>query len=150
MGLREESLEVALTNLLENDVVGGKEYAQTDKGKSLIRKLANNPSLKPGNGSWFYKTKEKRPKRTPTVSTLSNRRPIIIKGKPQTRRGAMVKIIEGFPKRLHRTEAYDRIEARLAGRFTFNRTDNTCRKDINRARGDAGFSLDGHWWVRQR
>ncbi len=31
MGLRAKALEVALTDLLENDVVGGKEYAQTDK-----------------------------------------------------------------------------------------------------------------------
>jgi len=85
MGLRAKTLEVALTDVLENDVVGGREYAQTDKGKSMLHKLANNPSLKPGNGSWFYKTKEKRPKRrTPTVSTLSDRRPIIIKPRPQT------------------------------------------------------------------
>jgi len=85
MGLRAKALEVALTDLLENDVVGGKEYAKTDKGKSLVHKLANNPSLKPGNGSWFYKTKEKRPKRrTPTVSTLSDRRSIVIKGRQQT------------------------------------------------------------------
>ena len=95
MGLRARSLEVALTDLLENDVVGGKEYAQTDKGRSMLHKLANNPSLKPGNGSWFYKTKEKRPKRrTPTVSTLSHRRPIILQGRPQTCIEAMVKIIE--------------------------------------------------------
>jgi hypothetical protein len=80
MGLRQKSLEVALTELAENDIAGGKEYVQTDKGKSLIHKLALNPSLEPGNGSWFYRTKEKRPKRTaPTVSTLSDRRPIVIK-----------------------------------------------------------------------
>jgi hypothetical protein len=150
MGLRAKALEVALTDLLENDVVGGKEYAQTDKGKSMVHKLANNPSLKPGNGSWFYRTKEKRPKRTPTVSTVSDRRPIIIKRKPQTRREAMVKIVKGFPHRLHRTEAYDKIEAGLAGRFPFNRTDNTCRQDIARARKDAAFRSDGHWWVRQK
>jgi bifunctional DNA primase/polymerase-like protein len=151
MGLRKKSLEVALTELAENDIAGGKEYVQTDKGKSLIHKLANNPSLEPGNGSWFYRTKEKRPKRTtPTVSTISDRRPIIIKRKPQTRREAMVEIVKGFPDRLHRTEAYDRIEAGLARRFPFNRTDNTCRKDITRARKDAAFSLDGHWWVRQK
>jgi len=150
MGLRAKALEVALTDLLENDVVGGKEYAQTDKGRSMVHKLANNPSLKPGNGSWFYKTKEKRPKRTPTVSTVSDRRPIIIKRKPQTRREAMVKIVKGFPDRLHRTEAYDKIEAGLAGRFPFDRTDNTCRQDITRARKDAAFRSDGHWWVRQK
>ena len=100
MGLRAKALEVALTDLLENDVVGGKEYAHTDKGKSMVRKLANNPSLKPGGGSCFYRTKEKRPKRrTPTVSTLSDRRSIVIKVKPQTCVQAMVKIIEGFPDR---------------------------------------------------
>jgi hypothetical protein len=151
MGLRQKSLEVALTELAENDIVGGKEYVQTDKGKSMIHKLANNPGLKPGNGSWFYRTKEKRPKRTnPTVSTLSDRRSIIIKREPQTRREAMVEIVKGFPDRLHRTDAYDRIEAGLASRFTFNRSDNTCRQDITRARNDAAFSLAGRWWVRQR
>ena len=151
MGLRAKALEVALTDLLENDVVGGKEYAQTDKGRSMVHKLANNPSLKPGNGSWFYKTKEKRPKRrTPTVSTLSDRRSIIIKRKLQTRREAMVEIVKGLPDRLHRTEAYDRIEAVLGRRFPFNRTDNTCRQDITRARKDAAFRSDGHWWVRQK
>ena len=56
MGLRAKALEVALTDLLQNDVVAGKEYVQTDKGRSMVHKLANNPSLKPGNGSWFYKT----------------------------------------------------------------------------------------------
>ena len=65
-GFRARALEVALTNLLENDVVGGKEYAQTDKGKSMVHKLAHNRSLKPGNGSWFYRTKEKRPKQRDT------------------------------------------------------------------------------------
>jgi hypothetical protein len=62
----------------------------------------------------------------------------------------MVKIVKGFPDRLHRTDAYDKIQAGLAGRFPFNRTDNTCRQDVNRAREDAGFSLDGHCWVRQK
>jgi hypothetical protein len=90
MGLRAPALEVALTNLLENDVVGGKEYAQTDKGRSLIYKLAHNRSLKPGNGSWFYKTKEKRP-RTPVTG-----RRIVIKAKPQTCVEAMAEIIKAM------------------------------------------------------
>jgi hypothetical protein len=148
MGLRAKALEVALTDLLENDVVGGKEYAQTDKGKSMVRKLANNPSLKPGNGSWFYKTKEKRPKRTPTVSTLSDRRSIIIKRKPQTCVEAMVKIIEGFPDRLAATDAYDRIEAGLASRFPFNRKGKRDQVYVSRARKRAGFGLAGRMWVR--
>ena len=84
------------------------------------------------------------------MSTLSDRRSIIIKVKPQTRREAMVEIVKGFPDRLHRTEAYDRIEAVLARRFPFNRTDNTWRQDITRARKDAAFRSDGHWWVRQK
>ena len=33
----------------------------------------------------------------------------------------MVKIIEGFPDRLAATDAYDRIEAGLAGLFPFDR-----------------------------
>lgn len=150
IGLRAKALEVALTNLLENDVVGGKEYAQTDKGKSLIHKLANNPSLKPGNGSWFYKTKEKRPKRTTPTVTRSKRRSIVIKRKPQTRREAIFEIVKGFPDRLHRTVAYEKIEAGLAGRFGFKRTDNTFRQYTARARKDAAFRLDRHWWVRQK
>jgi len=149
MGLRAKALEVALTDLLENDVVGGKEYAQTDKGKSLIHKLANNPSLKPGNGSWFYKTKEKRPKRrTPTVSTLADRRSIIIKVKPQTCVEAMVRIIEGFPDRLAATDAYDRIAAGLAGRFPFDRKGKRDQVYVSRARKRAGFGLAGRMWVR--
>ena len=149
MGLRAKALEVALTNLLENDVVGGKDYAQTDKGKSMVHKLAHNRSLKPGNGSWFYRTKEKRPKRTtPTVSTISGHRSIIIKGKPQTRVGAMVKIIDGFPKRLASTDAYDRIEAGLAGRFPFDRKAARDQVYVGRARKKAGFVLEGQMWVR--
>jgi hypothetical protein len=149
MGLREKSLEVALTELAENDIAGGKEYVQTDKGKSLIHKLANNPSLKQGNGSWFYKTKEKRPKRTtPTVSTLSDRRPIVIKGKPQTRVEAMVKIIEGFPDRLTSTDAYNRIDAELANRFPFERKGKQDQVYVNRARKKAGFGLERRMWVR--
>ena len=149
MGLRAKALEVALTDLLENDVVGGKEYAQTDKGKSMLRKLANNPSLKPGNGSWFYKTKEKRPKRrAPTVSTLSDRRSIVIKVKTQTCIEAMVKIIEGFPDRLTATDAYDRIEAGLAGRFPFDRKGKRDQVYVSRARARARFGLAGRMWVR--
>lgn len=149
MGLRAKALEVTLTDLLENDVVGGKEYAQTDKGKSMVRKLGNNPSLKPGNGSWFYKTKEKRPKRrTPTVSTLSDRRSIIIKGRQQTCIEAMVKIIEGFPDRLTATDAYDRIEGGLAGRFPFDRKGKRDQVYVSRARARARFGLDGRMWVR--
>jgi len=148
MGLRAKALEVALTNLLENDVVGGKEYVQTEKGKSMIRKLAHNPSLKPGNGSWFYKTKAKRPKRTPTVSTVSDSRPIVIKRRPQTRVEAMVKIIGGFPDRLASTAAYDRIEAGLAGRFPFDRKHARDQVYVGRAREKAGFGLEGRMWVR--
>jgi hypothetical protein len=148
VGLRAKALEVALTDLLENDVVGGKEYAQTDKGRSMVHKLANNPSLKQGNGSWFYKTKEKRPKRTPTVSTLSDRRPIVIKRKPQTCIEAMVKIFEGFPDRLAATDAYDRIETGLAGRFPFDRKAKRDQVYVSRARRRAGFGLEGRMWVR--
>jgi hypothetical protein len=141
---------VALTELAENDIAGGKEYVQTDRGKSMVRKLANDPSLKPGNGSWFYKTKEKRPKRrTPTVSTLSDRRSIIIRAKPQTCVEAMVKIIEGFPDRLAATDAYDRIEAGLAGRFPFDRKGKR-DQNVSRARKRAGFGLAGRMWVRTR
>ena len=150
MGLRAEALEVALTDLLENDVVGGKEYAHTDKGKSMVRKLANNPSLKPGNGSWFYKTKEKRPRRAArTVSTLADRRSIIIKGRPQTCIEAMVKIIESFPDRLTATDAYDRIAAGLlAGRFPFDRKGKRDQVYVSRARKSARFGLAGRMWVR--
>jgi hypothetical protein len=149
MGLRRKSLEVALTELAENDIAGGKEYIQTDKGKSMIRKLALNPSLEPGNGSWFYRTKEKRPKRTaPTVSTLSDRRPIVIKAKPHTRVETMVKIIEGFPNRLTSTDAYNRIDAELADRFPFERKSKQDQVYVNRARKKAGFRLEGRMWVR--
>jgi hypothetical protein len=141
MGLRANALEVALMDLLENDVVGGKEYAQTDKGRSMVHKLAHNPSLKPGNGSWFYRTKEKRPKRTPTVSTLSDRRPIILKVKPQSSVEAMVRIIVGFPDRLAATHAYDRIEAGLAGRFPFDRKGKRDQVYVSRARKRAGFGF---------
>ena len=149
MGLRQKSLEVALTELAENDIAGGKEYAQTDKGKSMIHKLAHNPSLEPGNGSWFYRTKEKRPKRTsPTVSTLSDRRSILIKRKLQTRVEAMVKIIEGFPDRLTSTDAYNRIEAELADRFPFERKSKQDQVYVSRARKKAGFGSAGKMWVR--
>jgi hypothetical protein len=149
MGLRAKALEVALTDLLENDVVGGKEYAQTDKGRSMVHKLPNNPSLKPGNGSWFYKTKEKRPKRrTPTVSTVSDRRSIVIKVKPQSCMEVMVRIIEGFPDRLAATDAYDRIEAGLASRFPFDRKAKRDQVYVSRARKKAGFGLAGRMWVR--
>jgi len=149
MGLRQKSLEVALTELAEHDIAGGKEYIQTDKGKSMIHKLAHNPSLEPGNGSWFYRTKEKRPKRTtPTVSTLSDRRSIIIKPKPQTHVEAMVKIIEGFPDRLAATDAYNRIKGGLAGRFPFDRKGKRDQVYVSRARKKAAFGLAGKMWVR--
>ena len=148
MGLRAKSLEVALTELAENDIAGGKEYVQTDKGKSMIHKLANNPSLEPGNGSWFYRTKEKRPKRTtPTVSTRSGRRSIIIEGKPQIVE-AMVEIIEGFPNRLTATDAYDKIEVGLGDRFPFDRKGKRDQVYVSRARKKAGFVVDGRMWVR--
>lgn len=148
MGLRAKSLEVALTELAENDIAGGKEYVQTDKGKSMIHKLANNPSLEAGNGSWFYKTKEKRPKRTtPTSSTMSGHRSMIIEGKPQIVE-AMVKIIEGFQDRLTATVAYDRIEAGLTGRFSFDRKRKRDHVYVSRARKKAGFGLEGKTWVR--
>ena len=150
MGLRENSLEIALAALAEHDIAGGKDYIQTDRGKSMIHKLAHNPSLEPGNGSWFYRTKEKRPKpTTPTVSALSDHRSIIIKRKPQTCVEAMVKIIEGFPDRLHRTEAYDKMEARLAGRFPFDRKGKRDQVYVSRARKKAGFGLEGRMWVRR-
>jgi hypothetical protein len=82
------------------------------------------------------------------VSTLSDRRPIIIRGRPQTCVEAMVKIIEGFPDRLHRTEAYDRIEAGLAGRFPFDRKAKRDQVYVSRARKRAGFGLEGRMWAR--
>jgi hypothetical protein len=105
--------------------------------------------LKPGNGSWFYKTKEKRPKRrTPTVSTVSDRRSIVIKVKPQSCMEVMVRIIEGFPDRLAATDAYDRIEAGLASRFPFDRKAKRDQVYVSRARKKAGFGLAGRMWVR--
>jgi hypothetical protein len=73
---------------------------------------------------------------------------MVIKGKPQTRVEAMVKIIEGFPDRLTTTDAYDRMEAGLAGRFPFDRRGKRDQVYVSRARKKAGFVLEGRMWVR--
>ena len=73
------------------------------------------------------------------MSTLSDRRSIIIKRKPETCVEEMVKIIEGFPKRLHATDAYDRIETRLAGRVPFDRKGKQDQVYVGRARKKAGY-----------
>jgi hypothetical protein len=61
----------------------------------------------------------------------------------------MVKIIEGFPDRLGATEAYDRIETGLAGRFPFDRKSKQDQVYVSRARKRAGFGLEGRMWVRE-
>ena len=60
----------------------------------------------------------------------------------------MVKIIEGFPDRLAATDAYDRIGAGLAGRFSFDRKGKHDQVYVSRARKKAGFGLAGRMWVR--
>jgi hypothetical protein len=60
----------------------------------------------------------------------------------------MVKIIEGFPKRLAATDAYDKIEAGLTGRFPFDRKGKRDQVYVSRARKKAGFGLEGRMWVR--
>ena len=59
-----------------------------------------------------------------------------------------MKIINGFPKRLASTDAYDRIEAGLAGRFPFDRKAARDQVYVGRARKKAGFALEGQMWVR--
>ena len=43
MGLGASSLEIALRELLEKDVCGGKEYAKTEKGKKTGKEEPEEP-----------------------------------------------------------------------------------------------------------
>lgn len=134
-GLGPESLEVALHEMLEKDVVGGREYAKTEKGKNLIHKLAYDPRLNRGDASWFYKNKDKPLSTKPLVLT-----------KKQTRRTAMADVIRQFPNRIDKTTALNRVISELKGWGT--RLNGSFRQDLRRARKDAGFKIQGKHWVR--
>jgi Bifunctional DNA primase/polymerase, N-terminal len=132
------TLESVLIDDAKNFVVGGRAYMATPEGQSLITKLANDPGLEFGDASFFYRRKSRPRKSSGLVFHYR-----------ETRREAMAKIIKRFPCRLNRTEAYDKLADGLNGHFPFDRRSKVDQTEAGRARRDAGFGLDGNWWVRR-
>jgi hypothetical protein len=135
LGLGPSAIEVALRELLQKDVHCGTEYAETEKGRSMIRKLAHNSSLEAGNATRFYETRERRPRGLVLFST-----------KKTSRRNEIGKIIKGFPNRIQRSDALEKIKSSLEG-FPVEKS-NSFNQDVRRARKDAGYEVIESFWLR--
>lgn len=142
-GLHGKVLEDALIQIAEDEIAGGRDYIQTDDGKAMIQKLAHHSKLETGDGSWFYKKKEKHP--TGVVKVIHQKQSLV---------DVIFEIVRNFPERcLPTAEAYERIENALLGTglddaVHFDRTKGCDRKIVNRAMKMAGFEVDGRTWVR--
>lgn len=143
MGLSPTLIESALAEQARDFIHGGAQWLKTEKGRETIHKIATNTSLKRGNASRFYETKELK-KWTDKSNGLVIRQTVQF-----PRHEAMLQIVNSFPMKIHKDDAYGRLETELRGMgHEFDRSVNKDHVATANVRKKLGFEVKGGLWIR--